>query len=448
MRIIKQEKASVLLMVFMFSLVLSGLVMAYLNLVGVFSKATGYKTHRYRAIGMAEAGVNRVAAYLENTAPDASTTGIWRNTVTQTLTFTESGLSRNYTYTAAAGTLNLEGPLIAASSALPAFPASNVMDKSATTYWRSITTTGTRTLTFTLGIPADYTANRDSSIYVGRTRMILGTGTLAQFPRIYTWQTSINGAAWTTVVTRTATCDSANSCDFTDTFTIQRANYLRLNVTAVQGAATNPVNIAEIEIFGAVAPATVTDNDATTASDSSAVDNSLATFWQSSVNLPKTFTFTFPRNAAALSYSNYSINKIRMRLGTGASWQRFPQDYTWSVSPSTGNCLTAAYVEVVNRSGFNCNSSATCDVTDTFSLSSGGTNVNCLQLNVTVVQAGGSRVEIGEIDVPAVCLSSVCSVTLAGRVISYYAAQNVIVDGSPPSVNRQPKMIFGVESGS
>lgn len=401
-----------MLMVFMFSVLLSGIVIAYLDMVAVLSKSTSHKLNRYRTLYIAEAGVNRLAWYLENRAPDATTNGTWRGTISEALS--------GYTYNSAAVDSPLEGPVISATSSQGANVASRAMDNSLTTYWRS---SGglPQVLTFSLAINGDYT------IYLNRVRMEAGSGSTNQFPRNYLWQTSTNGTTWTTVVTKT----NNTLYDVTDTFTLRQANYIRLYVSAVQSG--NLVNISEVEISGVVVPATASVSSSQGANvAASAVDNNLATYWQSSNAgvLPQTLTLTFPTS------SNYSVNKIRMRLGTGVAAAQFPADYTWAVS-SDG----ASWTTVVNKSG-----NAATDVTDTFTLQS---NVNYLRLSVTAVIGAGNQVGSGEIDVPAISLLSSCIVTLPNsRQLSYFLSQDAIVDGTaPPAVSRQPKSFFSIESG-
>ncbi|MDP2940372.1 MAG: discoidin domain-containing protein [Candidatus Omnitrophota bacterium] len=408
----------------MFSIVLSGLVMAYLDMVGFLSKAATHKMNRYRVANVAEAGINRIAWYLENTAPDSTTNGTWRGTVTENITITETGLSRTYSYNAVSSDLPLEGPVITASSSAGVNVASRAMDGSLNNYWRSSGGVP-QWLQFSLAINGDYT------IYLGRVRMLLGAATATQFPRTYMWQTSTNGTTWTTRINRTATypftCNSANTCIITDTFTLTQANYIRLWVTATQGAGV--VNVGEVEIDGVVVPATATS--------SNAIDNSLTTSWSASP-LPQSFTLTFP------SGSNYSVNKIRMR-NPNTQTDQFPATYTLDVYASGSWTNSVVYTE--SQLGLIPDATATFNTLQT--------NVTALRINVSAVQGGGNTVIISEIDLPAVCISSVCSVTYPGtgdlggtKRLSYYAAQNVIVDGtSPPSVNRQPKAIFGVESG-
>ncbi|MFH0876731.1 MAG: discoidin domain-containing protein [Candidatus Omnitrophota bacterium] len=410
-----QNSGSALVTVFIFSIVLSGLVVAYLDMVGILHQETLHKKNRYRVINMAEAGVNKMAAYLSGTAPDLSTNGSWRGTVTQT----EAGQS----YTAAVGDLLLEGPAISATSSSGANTPWSVMDGSANTYWLSSGSVP-QTLTWSLATSGQWT------IYVCRTRMLMGSGNQAKFPKDYTWQISTDGLTWTTVVTKTGNTNT----DVTDTFTLQQANYIRLNVTQTQWASTPVVNIAEVEIFGVVGPPlSVTASSVSGANSAwSAVDNNLATGWSSSGAAPQIWTLKFPTD------SNYSVGKINMRATTGATSQ-FPSNYVWSVSTNAG-CTT--WATVVNQTG-----NTSTNVTHTFALRS---NVNCMAIYVSTVQAGGTNVGLGEVSIPGVCLSANSAVSYPGsRSLSYYTAQNaIVVDGSPPTVSRQPKGSFGVESGS
>ena len=127
-----------------------------------------------------------------------------------------------------------------------------------------------------------------------------------------------------------------------------------------------------------------------------------------------------------------------MRQGTGAAYAQFPDNYTWAVS-SNG----VAYTDVTTTSRIE---NPVGDMMDTFTLAA---NVNYLRLTVNSVKGLGNQVSIGEIDIPAVSISSVCSISYPPtRAINYYVTQNGIVNGTaPPVYSVQPKSNRGVESG-
>lgn len=400
----KAKKGSAILLAFGFAILLSGIVVAYLDLTYYFTLHYRHRINRYITFNIAEAGIHKMAWYLENTAPDLSTNGSWRGTATEAL--------GSYNYRGAVGDLFLEGPYIDASSAAGANAASRAMDGSLNNYWRSSGNVP-QWLRFNLLVNSGATTYR---VYLSRIRLLLGTGTLAQFPRNYLIQTSNDGTTWTTRVTVT----NNDLTDVNHTFTPVQANYIRIYVTTTQGGSTLPVNIGEVEIYGAVVPATVTS--------ANAVDNSLATNWSASI--PVSFTLTFPTG------SNYSLDKIRMRSSVAAG---FPTTYTLDVYSSGSWTNGVAYTQT----------GTVPDVTATFNALQ--TNVTALRINVTAVSGGGGTVSLGEIDVPVACITSSCVVTYvslpAAIVLAYYSAQNIVINGSPPSVYRQPNGTFFVESG-
>jgi len=396
------KRGSAILLAFGFGIILAGVVVAYLDLNYYFMLNYRHRANRYITFNLAEAGIHRMAAYLENTAPDLSTNGSWRGTRTELL--------GSYNIRGAVGDLFLEGPYIDASSISGLYSASRAMDGSigANMFWRSSGNIP-QWLRFNLLLNSGSTTYR---VYLNRIRLMLGSATLSQFPRNYTIQTSTDGTNWTTQTTVT----NNDLTGVTHTFTPVLANYIRINVTATIGGAVSPVNIGEVEIYGAVVPATGTS--------ANALDNSLSTVWSASI--PVSYTLTFPTG------SNYSLDKIRMRSSVAAG---FPTTYTLDVYSSGAWTNGVAYTQ----------SGAVPDVTATFNALQ--TNVTQLRINVTAVSGGGGTVSLGEIDVPAACITSSCAVTyLTPVVFATYAAQNIAIKGTPPQVYRQPSGTFFVES--
>ena len=72
------DKGSVLIWTFLFMMTSAALTVAYLSMIRYDTILTNSRSNSAHALYIAEAGLNKAAWYLLNTAPDDSTDGSWR----------------------------------------------------------------------------------------------------------------------------------------------------------------------------------------------------------------------------------------------------------------------------------------------------------------------------------------------------------------------------------
>jgi len=227
----RSERGVVLLFTFILTFMLTTITVIFLNTVSFEEKRTRFPLVDRQTLNTAEAGLNKAVWYLQNEAPDNTTDGSWRGAVSEAVG------GNSYAVTVANLNLSLE-PGTTATALSQSNPPANAIDNNTGSSWRS---SGPVTQWLRIAFPAS------SIFYVNAIRLVVRNAQSGR-PKNYSWETSSDGATWSTVATVTnATYSGSN--DRVDTFSPQAGvNFLQLTVTDVYGGGNPDVRVAEIDV--------------------------------------------------------------------------------------------------------------------------------------------------------------------------------------------------------
>ncbi len=233
-----RKKGAALLLTFIIMATLAAITAAFLHMTSIQARASGYDIAGTKALWLAEAGLEKAIWNLKTIAEEGGKGEEWITSGT-----TESLGEGNYTMVverwdfalAENGASSSDDP----EQPAPPFGPSKAIDGDDSTHWRSRKRpTAIEPQILIITFPNSFTINKVR---------FLSTNTESQ-PRDYTWEVSIDGVDYTTVVTKV----DNDSIDVTDTFTAaSNVNFLRLRATkAGLDKPSTRVRLATLEVIG------------------------------------------------------------------------------------------------------------------------------------------------------------------------------------------------------
>lgn len=232
----RTQKGAILLLTFIIMVTLIGVTVAFLYMLSVRTKASGYDLASSKALWLAEAGLQKAMWNLKTPVAQGGQGKNWTTTGT-----TENLGSGSYTMVVERWDFALasHSSSASASSENGSYTAAKAIDGSDSTYWQS----GSKP---TGGNPQWIKITFPRQLSINKARFYLSSASSQQRPKSYTWQVSTDDSTYTTVKTVT----SNSSTDVTDTFAVSaNVKYLKLNVTDVGGGSSGVI-IATLEALG------------------------------------------------------------------------------------------------------------------------------------------------------------------------------------------------------